>query len=536
MIRFIFSTKILNLIEGSAMQINIGNKILLISILFLNIFFAANAQTITNPDSALTKILQEFEGTQLTLSEAQKHALEKATSVRRAEADYLSAKGTLRRERGGFDPEFYFSLNYQDLEEPTASFFAGADVLKTERTTSQTGFRWKSPIGTNLELGLNTTRLKTNSDFAFLNPEYNAFGSLSFRQPLLNGFMASSRKELEVAESRYEAAKARYDQEVIGVEAAVEQVYWNLYSAERDYAVQKLTRDRAVAFLKEAELRHDAGLVGPNQVANAKTFMAQQELLLIDRREQLDSQSDQLTVLIGVRPDEGFTRFRPIDEPPRNFDVASVDEMIEKAKVSNLELQAAQKEIDAANTLVDAASWETLPRVDLVGSFVSNGLGGDSQNVIFGGDTLRSSTNGSFGDVLNQVFKRDYPGWSIGIELSLPIGLRPGLGEQDRLEAQAMNVEQRYIELSRILEQQVRAAHRELSNGGDRLKAATVGVEAAQEQVRIGMIEFQNGRITAFELVRLSEDFAVAQQRYSEALVKTVNAVALLKQLTSGKF
>jgi outer membrane protein TolC len=348
--------------------------------------------------------------------------------------------------------------------------------------------------------------------------------------------MASSRKELEVAESRYEAAKARYDQEVIGVEAAVEQVYWNLYSAERDYAVQKLTRDRAVAFLKEAELRHDAGLVGPNQVANAKTFMAQQELLLIDRREQLDSQSDQLTVLIGVRPDEGFTRFRPIDEPPRNFDVASVDEMIEKAKVSNLELQAAQKEIDAANTLVDAASWETLPRVDLVGSFVSNGLGGDSQNVIFGGDTLRSSTNGSFGDVLNQVFKRDYPGWSIGIELSLPIGLRPGLGEQDRLEAQAMNVEQRYIELSRILEQQVRAAHRELSNGGDRLKAATVGVEAAQEQVRIGMIEFQNGRITAFELVRLSEDFAVAQQRYSEALVKTVNAVALLKQLTSGKF
>ena len=97
-----------------------------------------------------------------------------------------------------------------------------------------------------------------------------------------------------------------------------------------------------------------------------------------------------------------------------------------------------------------------------------------------------------------------------------------------------MNTEQRYIELSRILEQQVRAAHRELSNGNDRLKAATAGVEAAQEQVRIGMIEFQNGRITAFELVRLSEDFAVAQRRYSEALVKTVNAAALLKQLTSG--
>lgn len=518
------------------MQINIRSKLLLLSILFLNIFFVSNAQTVTNPDSALTKILQEIEGASLTLSEARQYALKNATSVRRAEANYLAAKGTLRSERGGFDPEFYFSLNYQDLEEPTASFFAGADVLMTERTTSQTGFRWKSPIGTMLELGLNTTRLKTNSDFAFLNPEYSAFGSLSFRQPLLNGFMASGRKELAVAEFQYEAAKARYDQEVIGVEAVVERTYWNLYSAERDYAVQKLTRDRAQAFLKETKLRNDAGLVGPNQVANANTFLAQQELLLIDRREQLETQSDQLAVLIGVRPDNGFSRFIPIDEPPRNFDIEPVDEIIEKAKDSNLELQAAQKEINAANTLVDAASWEALPSVDLVGSFVGNGLGGDTQNVVFGGDTLRTTSGGSFGDVLSQVFKRDYPGWSIGIELSLPIGLRSGLGEQDRLEAQAMNVEQRYIELSRILEQHVRSAHRELSNGKDRLRAATVGVEAAQEQVRIGMIEFQNGRITAFELVRLSEDFAIAQRRYSEALVRTVNAAALLKQLTSGNF
>ncbi len=59
-------------------------------------------------------------------------------------------------------------------------------------------------------------------------------------------------------------------------------------------------------------------------------------------------------------------------------------------------------------------------------------------------------------------------------------------------------------------------------------------MDAAQEQVRIGMIEFKNGRLSAFELVRLSEDFAVAQQRYSDALVKTVKAAAELKQLTSG--
>ena len=71
-------------------------------------------------------------------------------------------------------------------------------------------------------------------------------------------------------------------------------------------------------------------------------------------------------------------------------------------------------------------------------------------------------------------------------------------------------------------------------HGKERLQTARDGVDAAQEQVRIGTIEFQNGRLTAFELVRLSADFATAQQRYSEALVKTVKAAAELKQLTSG--
>ena len=59
---------------------------------------------------------------------------------------------------------------------------------------------------------------------------------------------------------------------------------------------------------------------------------------------------------------------------------------------------------------------------------------------------------------------------------------------------------------------------------------------AAQEQVRIGLIDFYNGRTTAFELVRLGADFATAQQRYSQALVRTAKAAAILKQLTSGAY
>ncbi len=494
----------------------------------------AFAQTPANPDSALQAILDGLEGTPLTLQQAVQSAQSNATSVRSAEASMRAAQGAERRERGAFDPELFLRLNHLDQEIPTSSPFAGAEVLKTAQSTYQGGVRLNLPIGTQLELAMTGDKLKTNSAFAALNPQYTSFGSLSVRQPLLGGFAASGRKELSKAEEEQEAGSARYNQQLIAVSAEVERAYWDLYAAERDFAVQKLTRDRAEAFLAETEVRAGSGLVGPNQVANARTFLAQQELLLFDRDELLGRRSDQLASLIGVRPESATPQYLPIDEPPRDFALEPADVLVKRALTNNLDLQAAERDVNAARTLADAAEWEALPSVDLVGSYGGSGLAGTSQVINFPGLAALPAPGRSMGDALNQGINLDYPTWSVGLELTVPIGLRSGLGEQGRLEAQVLSAQQRAVAVSRQLDEQVRATHRELSNAKGRLKAARDGVEAAQEQVRIGLLEFHNGRATAFELVRLGEDFAVAQLRYSDALVRAAKAAATMKELTSG--
>ncbi len=489
-----------------------------------------------NPDSALQIILNQLEGTRLSLGDAAQHALEKATSVRTAEAVYLSARGAEKREAGYFDPELFFSLNHLDQQTATASFFAGAPVLETTQTVGSTGLRLESPIGTNLQASFHAVKLQTNSEFAFLDPEYTTFGNLSLRQPLLGGFHVSARKALNRAKKETEAAKARYDQEVLAIRVRVEQSYWDLYAVERDYAVQKLVRDRAASFLEETEVRAKTGLIGPDQVASARTFLAEQDILLLDREEQLDLYSDQHASLIGKRPDEDARRFIAVDDPPTEFPRADEDVLVKLAVENNLDLRAGKAEIVARQALSKAAYWESLPSVDLVGSLGGSGLSGSPQDVIFGNDTLRTNVQGPFGDAAREAFQRDFPSWSVGVEVSIPIGLRSGRGEKDRLNADVAIAEQRYVEQSRLLEEQVRASWRELSHGERRLRAAREGVAAAQEQVRIGMIEFKNGRSTAFELVRLGADFAVAQQRYSQALVRSAKAAASLRQLTSGAY
>jgi outer membrane protein len=509
-------------------------KIFLIFLTLLSGVGETASQTAANPDSALEMILRGLPGTRLSLQQAEQSGTANATNLRRSEAVYKAAEGSVRREQGAYDPVIFFTMNRLDNNQPTSSFFTGAPVLATQQTATTGGVRLNLPIGTKIEAGLVASRLTTNSEFAALNPEFDATGSVTIRQPLLGGFAASARKQLTSAEAERDAERSRYDQQILSVRADVERMYWDLYAAERDYAVQKLTRDRADAFLKETLLREQTGLVGSDQVASARTSLAQQELLLIEQDEQLGLQSDKLAMYIGMRPDPTATRFVPADTPATEYAVEPVDVLVDRALRNNRDLQGAQKDVDAASTLADAATWEALPSVDLIGSLGGNALLGSSQLVNIPGFPSYTLPGGTFGDALNQVLRRDYPSWSLGVEVNIPVGFRSGLGEQDRLQAGVLNAQQRTVELSRLLEQQVRAAHRELSHGTARLKAAREGVEAAQEQVRIGLIEFRAGRATAFQLVRLAEDLAGAERQYSDALVRTAKAASTLRQLVSA--
>lgn len=489
-----------------------------------------------DPDSSMVELVRALPGTPISLQHALDAASATSPAVRAAAAVYDAARGAARREGGTFDPVLRFGWEYFDQKLPSASFFAGADVLHTAQGTGEAGLSWQSPIGTSINAALGAVKLTTNSGFAFLTPQFTTTGSLSLRQPLLRGFHVSAQKGLAGAELFEASAHERYQQEILTLQGTVEQIYWDLYAGERDYAVQRLTRDRAAAFLHETELRAKSGLVGPGQVANAASFLADQENLLLDREEALDGIAERLVQALGVRPAQGSTRFKTSDRPPDTIAMEDPDRWVRVALARNRDLQAMQAEIEARRVYSRAASWEALPSLDLTGSLGGNGLGGDPRSVVFGSDTLRTLVNGSLGDALRQVVNRDYPSWRVGLELSIPLGFRKGSGEEDRLDAEVVIAEQRYAQATRLLEEEVRARCRELLNGQRRLTAARASVDAAREQVRIVRIEYQNGRATAFELVRVGADFAVAEQRYSQALVRSAKAAASLRQLTSGAF
>jgi outer membrane protein TolC len=490
----------------------------------------------TGPDSTLAAVLATMPGEPVTLATMLAEAGGQAIAARLAEADYAAAAASLRSERGAFDPELFGSATRTGNDQPAASLFAGAPVLRNETTEIEAGARMSLPIGTELTASLSTVRSTTNSTYAALSPQYQTFGSLTVRQPLLKGFGPAAGADLHAAERGLAAADARRRSTRQAVAAEVEARYWELYAGERDLAVAVLIRDRARVFLDEARLRAQAGLVGPSQVASAEGFLAEQEQRVLDAEEQLDQRSDRLASLVGRRPSAGQPRFRPADEPPRAPRSLPVEALLVAAGANNPDLQALAEQCRAARARADGAKWDARPRVDLFGGIGGNGLSGTPRDIVFPGstDTLRYDVPGGFGPGWAQVRDRDYPWWNAGVVVSLPIGGRAGGGEAARRRAEVARAENTLEGARRNLEEQVRAQQRELERGARRLELARTGVDASIRQVEIGMIEYRNGRSTAFEVVRLAADLAGAQQRYSQALVRTARAAAALTQLTGG--
>lgn len=490
------------------------------------------AQEAAPPDSALAQVLRSLPGQPLSLTDAHAGARANATSAGEAEAIVRAAEGELRREKGAFDPVAFADVEHLDEENRSTSPFETLEIAESQETNFSAGVRTKLRFGTELEASLESTKLETNSTFSTVNPEYDTAGKLSLRQPILRGFGPGSRVGLSSAEAGLASARATREDLLRGVRTATETAYWDLYAAWRDHGVQLLLVDRAKLLLQQADTRAKMGLVGPNQVANARVFLAQQELAALDSEERLDGTSDRLASLIGERP-ANVARFRPSDEPLHLYPVGSEESVVQSAMRSNRRLQAAHYELESIESTWKGARWNALPTLDLKGSLGGNGLAGTGQDVLFGDTVIPSRISGDFADSFEQVTARDYPTWSVGLEMQMPLGLRSGRGERDRLRALTARKEQQVEAERRALEEEVRARHREVSNGGRRLEIAREGVDASAEQVRIGIIEYQNGRTTAFELVRLAADYAQSQQRLSEALVRTAKAAAALQQLTS---
>ena len=489
------------------------------------------AQESADPDTSYLAGEPAIESLDLTLEQAQRLATAHSPAARSAMAALRSARGARMKEAGAHDPAFHASNEQLSVDIPYISPSPFQSFRQRTRTASA-GLAWHSPLGTSLDLTLSRVRFEDDNGFNTLPTSRTARARLDFVQPLLGGFgPAAARGELRAASRELEAAREALRAATLDLDAQVEGAYWELYAMDHRLAVQRLLRQRAAVFLRDQVLRGRAGVVGPGAVAIARTFLAEQETALLDARLREAAASDRLAEVIGLRP-QGAERYRALDEPPAPAPSEPLADALARALDHNPSLRAGRADSAAARARERRAARNRWPTVEAFGGYGAAGLAGIGREVTFAGSTFGTVFDRGFGDAWDQVSGHDFPAWSFGLRVRVPVGWRAERGEYQR----QLGLYERALEAQRArrlaLESEVRAAHRETELGQRELNAALTLVEAAEEQARIARLEYQAGRGTAYDLVNFEADLAAARLRETEVRVRIARAAAELRRLT----
>lgn len=250
-----------------------------------------------------------------------------------------------------------------------------------------------------------------------LNPSSRSSASLSYVQPLLQGGrLAPNLAPIMLAridtERSYFQLKDSLQEQVRGVIEG----YWNLVFARTDV----WARRRQVDQLREGVRRLRARVV---VTFDNRADLAQVELALANARANLVSSEANvlqreaaLRNLLGIPPSDN-TVYVPVTPPISDQFVADWRSIVQIAQERRPDLIELKLVLEADNQLLAQANNNALPRLDAVALYRWNGLEGEMPN----GTTLTSGA-GQFTD------------WTLGVNFSVPIGLRAGRAGLRRVE------------------------------------------------------------------------------------------------------
>jgi HAE1 family hydrophobic/amphiphilic exporter-1 len=458
------------------------------------------------------------EGIRLSLDEAVALAVQNNqdlnVSVNAAEA----SRYVLFSNMGIFDPLAQASVLRAHAEEPATSQLAGAEVTESDTTDLSARVIQLAPTGGTFSLGFAGRRTSTNSTFFFVNPAWSTGLTLSASQPLLRNFGRDTTTWLiRTARNSRDASYQNFIRSIQTVVNLTEQAYWDLVYAIRNLAVKQEALVVARDLNRITRIKIDVGSLAPIDITQTEVGIATAEQDIIIAESLIGDAQDRLKRLLSFGPDQWGVPIVPTDEVRAEQPTVNVEEGMKAALDRRPEVIAAEYNVDSDRIRYDFWRNQTLPQLDLVGTYGFSGLGGtttirdDAGNIV-------SREEGGFGDSFQQILDRDFKNWSIGLNFSFPILNRRARGQRGA----ALYTWESSKALLNSLEQnvllEVRAAARDIDTARRSIAAAQKSRELAERNLDAERKKFENGMTTSFQVTQIQNDLSAARSNELQAL------------------
>lgn len=503
----------------------------------------------------------------LDLQRAVEMALENNPDILVARLDVGAADFQSAAARGVYDVNFSSNSFFEHLVTPVASIIGGGanGQLTQDTFTANAGVEGLTKWGGgSYQVDFSATRFESDNQFITLNPQFPTAFRVTYAQPLGRGFTFDApRRQIEIARRNETVSQAGLRQRALEIVTGVEQAYWNLVAAVRNFDTQRQALDQARAQVQSNRRMADAGILAPIAVVEAETQAATFEEALYAAQQGVTRAENALKQLI--LPDRSAPLWHRALQPATVADPVLVEPDLEAAVERALanRPEIVQQEAAAAIADVDLRYFQdqTRPQIDLVGTFAVSGLAGSviSQDPnpitastlvlqerinelsrLSGLPALPPSSGGSlpellvggYGQSLRTLTEGNFPTARVDLRLQLPLRNRAAEANLAAARLQRQQVRARRIQVEQAIEAQVRDALQTVRSARGRLGAATAARSSAQAQYESERRQFEAGTSTVFLVLQRQTALVTAQAREIQAQTDLQNALALLRSAT----
>lgn len=484
--------------------------------------------------SIFTNAYAEENIVRLTLSEAIKIAVENNLDLRAEIYNVAQFEADIQRSRAIYDPTLSFQANYNyspiSVTTATSSTTSAPNVynissadgiqpvqpeinLQTDTQIVILNSSLSQLIWTGGTIAAVYNNIYTNTTFAneqmpgsFLSSYWQTNAGLTFTQPLLKNF-GRENTELNIYVSRLSkyASLDHYNKRLTEIVSQVRTEYFKLYSLREALRVRKLSLDLAQKILNDTRARVKAGILPAMEILNAEFGVSSREKDLNDAEKLVQDQVDVLRLLLQLPVGDDIVatdapkcdRFE-VNEPEKIRLALNRHDILEQKK--NLEIIELQSRINRDRTLPDLSLSAT---------------------------TFLTSLDNTYLRVIEKS-----PMWSIGLNLTYPIGNNSAENDyrKSRLKAEQTALQIRSLEESAAND--VRAAIRAITSSYKQIDVTGRGKAFAEDRLRSFILKNEVGLSTTKDVLDAESDLMNAKNNQIQALVDYNNAITRLWTVT----
>jgi outer membrane protein len=416
-----------------------------------------------------------------------------------------------------FDPRLTASITQSHSERPTAARIDPETgqvytSASSDATDVSVGLSKRFAFGTSAGVSLNTGLTEATG-----NRSAASSVGINLRQPLLRGFgREATTGSVILARNNLESTLLELESNAVVTIQQTETAYWDLVLAIEALRLARLSLEESQQLLERSRARAQSGAQAEYEILVAEAEVAYARQVIIQREAAVGAAQDRLKNMTGIAqdPDGWDIEIEPTEEPLVMTELDDIESLYGVALQKRPDVRASEQTMYSRTLTARLQRNALLPELDVTG-----GLS------FYGSDSVYSKS-------LDDLVTAKYPSWRVGMQLSMPIGNNSAEAQYRTalLRVRQAELQERSLRLS--VQQEVRAAARNVVSTREEIAAAEVSVNLGEANLHNERERLRLGLATNYDVLLKERDLAQSRQRLLQARISHQKSIIALQAAT----